>query len=75
MEGQDHDLLVRIDERVTQIHNRLGGYDDRFETIETKVEGLTNNQTKAMAVISFIAFAFAFIGKNIVDFVASLIRR
>lgn len=71
MEGQDHDLLVRIDERVQQIHSCLGGYDTRIEDLEKRTGSLENNQAKAIGIASVLSFFVAIIG----NFFLSLIRK
>jgi len=75
MEGRDHDLLVRIDERVMQIHTRLGKYDEDLECINERTTTLESNQSKAIGIITAFSLIITFIGKYIIDFFISFIKK
>jgi prefoldin subunit 5 len=69
MEGQDHDLLVRIDERVTQIHARLDAYDEQNDCLASRIGALENNQSKALGIISVLTAIITLSGREIISLI------
>lgn len=61
MDSKDHDLLIRIDEKLTILHNKFDGLNSRVDLIEKRVSSL-----ESWKIYILGAFAAVSIGASIV---------
>jgi len=82
---KDRELLVRIDERVANLHDRLGNYierdkDDkkiiheRITDVETKQIKINNKLTQWGSALAVILGGITMFGKYIIEFITNIIR-
>ena len=48
---EDHDLLIRIDERMERVEGMLDGGKETFKTHDERLRDLEQNQSKIMAIV------------------------
>ena len=48
---EDHDLLIRIDERMERVEGMLDGGKETFKTHDERLRDLERNQSKIMAIV------------------------
>ena len=62
---EDHDLLIRIDERMERVEEMLDGGRETFQTHDLRIRELEQNQGKIMTYVIAIGSAIT-IGLNAV---------
>jgi hypothetical protein len=63
----DHDLLVRIDERVNQILERLEAGEKKFSIHEERIENLERDSNMIKGAIGLITLFFTSLGGYILS--------
>jgi|LGOV01.1.fsa_nt_gb hypothetical protein len=56
---EDHDLLIRIDERMDNIEAMLNGGKETFKTHDERIRDLEQSQSKIMGIVIVIGTAAA----------------
>ena len=65
---KDHDLLIRIDERVTEIHKTVQSSHSRFEKVECRLDNLDGWRKYVQGSIAVMGVVSTFLSAKIMRF-------